>query len=210
SRGAIVGFLSSLLFFSFLVGLSRRGGRHLAVMGLVLTFCDFVYTLWLGIDHVLNRFMLIVDDGVGSRIPILISTIELIDKFPLLGTGLGTYTHSVRRYNVAVGELGHAHNEYLQLMAEAGLGGLLLVVGGLGWFFWRTLQHWFARNDPEVLGIVLGGLSSVLATGINNIVDPNFHVPAHPFLFGGVLGLTAPAAHFRRRPGPAGMAFTVT
>jgi hypothetical protein len=53
SRGAIVGFLSSLLFFTLLVGWSRRGERHLAMVGLMLALCVFAYALWLGIDHVL-------------------------------------------------------------------------------------------------------------------------------------------------------------
>jgi O-antigen ligase len=206
SRGAIVGFLSALLFFTLLVGWSRRGGHHLALMGLMLAFCVLAYALWLGIDHVWQRF-LEIDDGVSGRTAIWSGTLELIDKFPLLGTGLGTYMHGVRRYNVAVGELGHAHNEYLQLLAEAGVGGLLLVVGGLGWFCWRTLQHWFSRHDPEVLGIVLGGLSSGLATGIHSIIDPNFHVPANAFLFSVILALTSVAVHIRQHQGQSVVVF---
>jgi hypothetical protein len=206
SRGAIVGFLSSLLFFTLLVGWSRRGERHLAMVGLVLVSCVLTYTLWLGIDHVWQRFMEI-DAGMSGRIAIWSGALELIDKFPLLGTGLGTYMHSVRRYNVALGEVGHAHNEYLQLLAEAGPVGLLLVVGGLGWFCWRTLKHWFTRHDPEVLGIVLGGLTSVLATGIHSIVDPNFHVPANAFLFSVILGLTSVAVHVRQHQGQSVVLF---
>jgi O-antigen ligase len=206
SRGAIVGFLSALLFFTLLVGWSRRGERHLAIVGLVLALCVLAYALWLGIDHVWQRFMEI-DAGTSGRIAIWSGALELIDKFPLLGTGIGTYMHSVRRYNVAVGEMGHAHNEYLQLLAEAGSVGFLLVVGGLGWFCWRTLQHWFTRHDPEVLGIVLGGLTSVLATGIHSIVDPNFHVPANAFLFSVILGLTSVAVHLRQHQGQSIVVF---
>ena len=60
-----MGFLSSLLFITLLVGWSRRGGT-LALMGLVLAFCVLAYALWLGIDHVWQRF-LEIDDGVSGR-----------------------------------------------------------------------------------------------------------------------------------------------
>ena len=63
SRGGIVSCISSLLFFTLLVGLSRRGERHFAVVGLVLAACVLAYALWLGIDHVLQRFMEIDFEG---------------------------------------------------------------------------------------------------------------------------------------------------
>src|SRR5207248_11290619 len=67
SRGAIVGCLRALLFFTLLVGWSRRGERHLAMGGLLLAFCVLAYALWLGIDHVWQRFMEI-DATASARI----------------------------------------------------------------------------------------------------------------------------------------------
>src|SRR5262249_36114033 len=53
SRGGIVSCVGALFFFTLLVGVSRRGKRHFAVVGLVLAAFVLAYALWLGIDHVL-------------------------------------------------------------------------------------------------------------------------------------------------------------
>src|SRR5262249_11876528 len=52
-----------------------------------------------------------------------------------------------------------------------------------------------------------GGLTSVLATGIHSIVDPNFHVPANAFLFSVILGLTSVAVHLRQHQGQSVVVF---
>ena len=201
SRGGIVSCISSLLFFTLLVSLSRRGERHFAVAGLVLAAFVLAYALWLGIDHVLQRFMDINFEGGDERIAYWSATLGLSGEFPLLGTGLGTYIHAFRKYSPIVEQVivDHAHNDYLELLAEAGTVGFLLVVGGLGWFCWRMLKHWFTRRAPEVLGIVLGGLTSVLAIGIHSLVDFNLHIPANAFLLSVILGLTCVAVHMRQQ-----------
>ena len=103
----------------------------------------------------------------------------------------------------------HAHNDYLELLAEAGLVGFLIVVGGVAWFGWRTLKHWFTRHDPQVRGIVLGGLTSLLAIGIHSLVDFNLHIPANALLLSVILGLTSVAVHVRQRHGRSDVAFRV-
>jgi len=74
-------------------------------------------------------------------------------------------------------------------------------VGGLGWFGWRTLKRWYARHDPEVRGIVLGGLASMFAVGIHSLVDFNLHIPANALLLAVILGMTSVAVHLRQRHG---------
>jgi len=103
----------------------------------------------------------------------------------------------------------HAHNDYLELLAEAGLVGFLIVVGGVAWFGWRTLEHWFTQHDPKVRGIVLGGLTSLLAIGIHSLVDFNLHIPANALLLSVILGLTSVAVHVRQRHGRSDVAFRV-
>jgi O-antigen ligase len=208
SRGGIMSFVSSLLFFTLLVGWSRRGERRLALVGLVLTACVFAYALWLGIDHVWQRFMEIDLEREG-RITYWSATLRLISEFPLLGTGLGTYIYSFQRYNTVLEQVvvDSAHNDYLELLAEAGFVGFLLVVGGLGWFCWRTLKHWFTRHDPKVLGSVLGGLTSVFAIGIHSLVDFNLHIPANALLLSVILGLTSVAVHLRQQQGQSVVIF---
>src|SRR5262249_42419362 len=55
-----------------------------------------------------------------------------------------------------------------------------------------------------------GGLTSILATGIHSIVDPNFHVPANAFLFSVILGLTSVAVHLRQHQGQSVVVFRIS
>ena len=83
---AIGGLPQLTLFYYAAGGLVTTRGRHLALVGLVLAFCVLAYALWLGIDHVWQRF-LEIDDGVSGRTTIWSGTLELIDKFPCWGPG---------------------------------------------------------------------------------------------------------------------------
>lgn len=199
SRGGIVSAVSALLFFTVMVFVSPGEGRHLAIVVPVLGAFALAYVLWLGIDHVVARFFQYGDD----RPTYWSATLRLIGDFPLLGTGLSTYVHSFRRYNPVLAQvlLDHAHNDYLELLAEAGAVGFLFVVGGLLRFGWRTLQRWFTRHDPEVRGVVLGGLTSILAIGIHSIMDFNLRIPANALLLTVILGLTSVAVHLRQHHG---------
>ena len=205
SPGGIVSCVSALLFFTLLVYVSRGERRYLGIVASVLGAFVLAYALWLGIDHVVARFFQSGDD----RPTYWSATLRLIDDFPLLGVGLGTYVHSFRRYNPILTPMrvDHAHNDYLELLAEAGAVGFLLVVGGLGWFGWRTLQRWSARHDPEVRGIVLGGLTSVLAVGIHSMMDFNLQIPANALLLAVILGVTSVAVHMRQHHGQSAVTF---
>ncbi len=199
SRGGIVSFACALAFFTLMVCLPRRKERRLGIVIPVVMVCVLVYALWLGLDHVVERFSQ-PDEG---RPLIWSGTLNLIGDYPLLGTGLGTYVSSFRRHKPALdaGLVDHAHNDYLELLAEMGVAGFLIVVGGLGWFCWRTLKRWVARHDPEMRGIVVGGMAGVLAMGIHSLVDFNLHIPANALTFAVLLGTIAVAVHLRHAHG---------
>jgi hypothetical protein len=80
-------------------------------------------------------------------------------------------------------------------------------VAGLGWFVWHTLQRWSIRHDPEVRGIVLGGLTSILAIGVHSIMDFNLQIPANALLLAVILGLTSVVVHMRQVPGQLAVVF---
>jgi hypothetical protein len=165
-----------------------------AVMALAV-----VYALWLGMDNIVERFL----QAETLRPVVWSGTLNLVADFPLLGTGLNTYVHSFRRHKSTLDPalVDHAHNDYLELLGEVGVVGSLILLVGLARFCWRTLKQWRIRDDPEVRGIVLGGLASVLAIGIHSVFDFNLHIPANALLLAMVLGITSVAVHLRRRHG---------
>jgi O-antigen ligase len=196
SRGGIISLSVALVGFTLPVGLPQRPERRLGLVVLpVLLIGVLTYAIWLGVGPTLERFSQ-SDEG---RPLIWSGTLTLIDDYPLLGTGLGTYVSSFRRHKPTLdaGLVDHAHNDYLELLAETGVVGFLIVVGSLGWFSWRTLKRWSARHDPEIRGLVLGGLAGGLAIGVHSLVDFNLHIPANALTFAVLLGLIAVAVHLR-------------
>ncbi len=88
-------------------------------------------------------------------------------QFPLLGAGFGQFAFqhlqlAADMHNPAVSGLyNNAHNLLMQIAAEAGLAGLLILLGTLGMWFWQsvvrkaqfTLYHWWGYVCLAVLGI---------------------------------------------------------
>lgn len=82
----------------------------------------------------------------GSRIHLWATTTEAVaDNFPL-GTGLGSFQKVYHRYEPAddVGRayVNHAHNDYLEIVSELGVAGLLLVLAFVTWWMATVLQIW--------------------------------------------------------------------
>ena len=65
--------------------------------------------------------------------------------FPV-GTGLGTFDPVYRRHEpfalLITTYFNHAHNDALEVVIDAGLPGLLLLVAGLVWWLWASIHAW--------------------------------------------------------------------
>ena len=96
----------------------------------------------------------------------------MFETRPWLGVGIGNYaaTYSQHALPGWGDSLGHAHNFYLNILAEAGLVGLLGYLffwGSCLWVAWRTLRG--ARGMERTLA--LGILGVIVAFSIHNIFD---------------------------------------
>jgi hypothetical protein len=71
-----------------------------------------------------------VDVSFSSRLAVALQGAGIVRDHPLLGTGLGSWLHAFRGYvgpPVEGGIWDHAHDEYLELVAETGILGTALV-----------------------------------------------------------------------------------
>lgn len=88
------------------------------------------------------------------------------------GVGFGNYSAAYGDYDVInfPDALGHAHNYYLNLLAEVGLPGLLAY--GLFWVLLTGQSIWLAQRVawPE-RGIVVGLLAAWVALAVHHLVD---------------------------------------
>ena len=182
SRTGVFLFFASI--FLMIVALSGAGGRRpTKIIRTVLLVVVFAVIL-IGIKPVVERFSFA---ALAHEVrPVYFkNTVEIIKDFPIAGTGLGTYLYAYPMYEKKYSGdlLEHAHNDYLELLAEGGIvaGGLMIVVafGALIWLFTR----WTRRNDHLVRGVGLGCLVGIASILIHSLTDFNLHITANAVLF---------------------------
>ena len=118
-------------------------------------------------------------------------TIKLIGRFPLFGTGLGTYVSAIQRYreSVPMSLLDYAHNDYLQLTSELGLVGIL----PLAFSAFYCLRCSFRAALSKVEGIsshmAAACAASLVAIAVHSLADFNLYIPANAMTVAWVAGL---------------------
>jgi putative inorganic carbon (HCO3(-)) transporter len=120
---------------------------------------------------------------------------------PLIGVGLGNYEAVYPKYGLPSWPrpLGHAHNDYLNILAETGIVGLAFYLGG-----WAALVYWTLRalhqSDPLLRGLVLGLLGTWTHLAVHSFVD-KLYVNNLFLHIGVMLGLLAVAYSCYRHAG---------
>lgn len=125
----------------------------------------------------------------------------MFNDHPWLGVGIGNYPVAYPRY--AVGRwrdpLGHAHNYYLNIAAEAGLVGFvtyLLLVTACLLEAWRVNRR--TRGSGWWNAVALGVLGILVHLGVHNLFD-NLYVHSMNVQLGLALGLLVLADKYGRR-----------
>jgi putative inorganic carbon (HCO3(-)) transporter len=195
SRGAWLGLVAAVVVMAVSV-IVRRG--QAAVLGVVLVvlviyvllvggltvvppsilqrFSDFVP--FLGVGDVRGVEITDANFAVLERMAHWQSALAMWTDHPWLGVGIGNYEPVYPRYALPLwwSPLGHAHNYYLNIAAEAGLLGLVayLLLWGVAlmvsWLAARRACGWY-------WGIALGVLGVVVHLSVHNFVD-NLYVHA--------------------------------
>ncbi|MFQ6014410.1 MAG: O-antigen ligase family protein [Anaerolineae bacterium] len=186
SRGAWLGFIAAFVLMN--VVRSRRALilflilLILAVVGLLLggvgllptvitqRFLDFLP--YLGVVDIGRVEVTPENWAIIERMAHWIAGWRMFSDHPWLGVGVGNYAAVYPAYALPGWEdpLGHAHNYYLNVAAEAGLLGLmayLIFVAACFWQAWRTLPLVRGLWQGTVVGII--GVLAALST--HNLFD---------------------------------------
>jgi O-antigen ligase len=140
-----------------------------------------------------------------GRAAVWAAAVRIAGDHPLLGTGLGTFGGVFPRYRPLAIQSAytHAHQDYLQWLAETGvLGGLAgaLLLAGLAWTAARAVQNPDRGADRMLATGVAAGLGGL---ALHGLVDFNGHIPANTLLaaaLAGVLVVLARPAHAELAP----------
>ncbi len=201
----------SLLVFAFILffGLSMlfiRGTVHQKswikrFLTIVFLFILFI-ALYVGIEANLERFAL--DKILYADRPVVwANTVTIFSDYPFFGTGLGTFASIYPAYEDSKEyfRYSHAHNDYLEYLAELGVFGFIFLVGGILIMLIYSFLVWKERRHPWVKGLALGGIVAVICMLIHGVTDFNLQIPANMVLFSVVLSLTITVAFYKRKEG---------
>lgn len=85
--------------------------------------------------------------------------------------------------------VGHAHNEWLEILAELGAVGFALMATALGLTFWAAWRAFMRTDAPAEKWFVLALMVSLLAIVVEECADVALRMPVLPVIFYTVIGL---------------------
>lgn len=201
SRGGLIALFAEVLFLLVLTGFGRRereragdeeksgrvrGALVRAGLGLALVMALVGGALFFGGEEALSRFVGTVNssDPTTGRAHFWSVTLRIIQAHPVIGAGLGSYGLAYTQYDSRNGleRLEQAHNDYLQVLSDAGIIGM-----GLGLFFLVMLfRSGFARRETEDTfrrGVATGALAGCFAVLVHSLFDFTLHTTSNALLF---------------------------
>lgn len=216
SRGGILaGLLTALVLLVLSVARHGRGRAfRTATAGAIVLAVGVAYAALITRKGPLLRFLETDPRYLSEdfRARLWRTSLEAVERAPVLGTGLGTFREAFRRVQPAdlPGLIEQAHNDFLQLLVTAGLlGGLLgaLAVVSAG----RLLLHgWLRQKQREERMLALGAFGALFSLTLHGVVDFNLSIPATAAVLSAVVGAglaagrATEAARTSRRSSPSG------
>ena len=186
SRGGIVSFLVELALVGVLAWV-RRGERSPLLAGALILLLAGGFVAWLGVGRALERFSSLqaLEVTHNKRVSMAKDTWHIFLDHPVLGTGLGTLQTVFPKYETLYdGKIvNHAHNDYLEALADTGIAGGLCCAWFLFVLVKRAVNN--MRRPESSLGSVLSMAGLVACGGIlaHSFVDFNLHIPSNALLF---------------------------
>ena len=205
SRGGMISILAEMIFITAMgyrhykkTTAADQPGNSRLVTGIaavvVVLAAIVIGVIWIGPEPVINRIATGNPDGSAQsntqsfynvRGVIWEDTWRMIRHNPLTGVGLGAYETAYPIYardNGVQGVTTAAHNDYLQVLADAGVIGAAIAL----WFLivlFRGIARGVRSPDPLVAAIALGGGAGVFGLLVHSLFDFNLQIPSNALLF---------------------------
>lgn len=196
SRGGIIATTVALLFmglfFVFRKDLRRKGA---IILGLFLLMSG--YSLTVGLDKTVERFKKF-DLAYQDRALVTQNSLKMFDDYRVAGVGVGNFKYAYPRYqdpkHVRQSMI-YSHNDWVQLLAEAGVAGLILMLAGIGYYLYPVVRKCLARRSAFAVCLGVASLAALVATAIHAWSDFNLRIPANFMILTAVLAIGFCALH---------------
>jgi tetratricopeptide (TPR) repeat protein len=208
SRGGFIGTAAGLAAFGLLSLISAvKLAPSRALVFIVAGSLMCVLVGW-GVRHIISESSMLQArlgqkvDGTDSRVALWHAAWEQFKLQPLTGTGSGTYLYYGRQFrNRSVqSDPVHAHNEYLELLAEYGILGMTLALLFIGEHLrngWNACARegsgrWDSLSTgSNSLALTVGAFGAAVACAAHSLVDYTLHMPANMLLMSFVFAVLA-------------------
>jgi len=150
-----------------------------------------------------SEFARTEDISADTRAQIWRDTMGMIKAYLLFGCGWGAYESSFLQFKTVapMHTIDYAHNDYLQVLVEFGIGGFLAGLVFILRLLWKTIRAATYSYSIDERYIAIGCIGSITAILLHSLVDFNMYVPANSMVFAWVAGLAAVNLRKSRRRG---------
>jgi O-antigen ligase len=195
-------FAVQMVLFFWFIFRERTSNRTTLVLSAFLLMA-LASVAWIGGSEVSDRIATVTNHHSEMtsdlRLVIYRDSLHMFAHRPLLGWGLGTFADIFPVFQTFDTDqlANHAHNDYLEVLAETGIVGFTVAVWLLFVVFRcaaRKLRDWSSDVNGAVSLAALVGISGVLVHGL---VDSNLQIPANAMLFFAFCSIAAMDTRFR-------------
>lgn len=200
SRGGVAALVFSVGLVTALAVLFRGRGAAESRVPFRLGVLAIVGVAWLGAGGIVEKL-----ENVGfanNRGDIREALYAMVTDFWLTGSGAGTFQWVFPGYKTEAlggGYYEHAHNDFLELLAEQGAIGFALAGAAICIVMFKIVSAYFRRNDPLMRGALFFAFCGATSLLVHGLVDFNLTIPANAALFFVLLGVGLVAAGMNQR-----------
>lgn len=198
SRGGLVSILVEAAILGWILVRRdpvRARRRRIATTGLALAVMAVLF-FWLVPSFVLTKIGTVEsyssETKEGERPTLWRNSLGIFREHPWLGAGMGSFETAYPPHQSQANDLvtEHAHNDYVEALAETGLlGGVLILVALV--FFFRSFRNLVVQAEDELGWIQLGATVACCGLLVHSFVDFNLHIPANAAWFAFCAGLAS-------------------
>lgn len=202
SRGGMLGIISVTVFAALINFFSGRWGQDrnsapegsdlnqkiaFAAAAVALVFVVFGLVLFLGGNDSLVRGlgMTNIEGGITSgRSHIWRIAVQIFLEHPILGAGLESFGVAFTKHDTWTGQfrVEQAHNEYLQILADAGIAGFICVAAFIFFLFKKGLKT-ISQSRGMRRDIAIGSLAGCFGVLIHSFFDFPLRTWSNTFFF---------------------------
>lgn len=202
SRGGMISLMGVINFVIISNLLDKQNDKHavktdkksyrrnlvLIIGGLALILVFFGAVILLGGDTSLMRGIGLQSgqqDISSGRSHFWLIALQIFFDYPILGTGLDSFGTAFTRYDTWNGNfrLEQAHNDYLQILADAGILGFICIASFIYLLFKKSLQIIGKTADSFRRDAALGALAGCFGILLHSFFDFPLRTTSNAFCF---------------------------